>query len=170
MTGQSRPAAQSTTGPSAVWPPVLWPVVQVGHLARRRFDTIFAVEGLNGQQFGVLSALADGDDLSSSDLARAILVRPQSMAALIDSLVQRGLVERHGPRGRGRRAPIRLTRDGHDVLTRVRPLVASLASRDVIGLDTDETTQLRHLLAKLRSALVAQEPGTEPEPESGSEP
>lgn len=136
-----------------VGPPVLWPLVQVGHLARRRFDAVFATEGITGQQFGVLRALADGDDLTSSDLARAILVRPQSMATLVETLVGRGLVEHRGPRGRGRRAPLALTAEGRALLARVHPLVAGLGAPQVTGLDADETATLHELLARVRQAL-----------------
>lgn len=44
----------------------------------------------------MLAWVADGDDLSRADLARAVLVRPQSISRLIGAIADQGLVARTG--------------------------------------------------------------------------
>ncbi|WP_299051227.1 MarR family transcriptional regulator [uncultured Nocardioides sp.] len=140
---------------------VLWRLVQTAHLARQRFEDAFAAEGLTGSQFGVLAALADGDDLTSAELARAILVRPQSMTALVRQLESAGLVERAGPGGRGRATPVRLTTSGRERLARGYAVVASLHAPSVTGLDTSAADRLAALLTTVHASL---EDADEPDP------
>ncbi|MCH1866498.1 MarR family winged helix-turn-helix transcriptional regulator [Nocardioides sp. CFH 31398] len=140
---------------------VLWRLVQTAHLARRRFEAGFAAVGLTGSGFGVLAALADGDDLTSADLARAILVRPQSMTALVRLLEDDGLVERPGPGGRGRATPVRLTDAGRDRLRQGYAVVARLHDPAVTGLGPDAAGELARLLGVVHTALDA---AVEPEP------
>jgi DNA-binding MarR family transcriptional regulator len=89
---------------------------------------VFAEVGLTPTQFGVLVQLEDREPRTQADLARGVLLRPQSMGELVESLLARGLVGRDGPGGRGRRVGIRLTEGGRALLAaawpRVRPFNA----------------------------------------------
>ncbi len=102
----------------------LWELIQTSHVVARRFRELFARFGLTPTQFGVLACLQDGDDFTKASLARAVLVTPQSMDPLIDSLLSRGLVSRTSVGGRGRAAGITITAAGIELLLRVRPAVA----------------------------------------------
>ena len=126
----------------------LWELVQTAHVVERRFTTVFAAAGLTPAQFGVLACIADDDDLSQADLARAILVRPQSLAPLLAGLVERGLVERDGPPARGRRSTYTLTDEGRAALDVARPEVFRINHPDATGLTDKET---RHLIDMLRT-------------------
>lgn len=104
----------------------LWTLVQTAHVAGRRIAAVFGEAGLTPQQFGVLACLvdgdADGDDgLSKAELARAVLVRPQSMGRLVDAMIRQGLVARSGPGGRGRRAALTVTDRGRAAHEAARP-------------------------------------------------
>ncbi len=134
---------------------MLWTLVQTAHLARRRLSEVIGEEGITGPQFGVLAALLDGDDLSSSDLARALLVRPQSMAGLVDGLRARGLVVRDGPGGRGQRTVVTLTDEGRAVARRVRGRLHDLDGTHVTGLAPAQVAELAALLAQVRDTLDA---------------
>lgn len=130
----------------------LWEIVQTGHLAARRFREAFASVGLSPTQFGVLAVLAGGEDLSQADLARAVLIRPQSVTGLVASLEERGLVAREG-QGRGRRAPLILTDDGRNALGQAVPEAYRLNSPAALGLTEQETRDLVRLLARVRQSL-----------------
>lgn len=134
----------------------LWELVQTAHLATRRFTEVFAAAGLSPAEFGVLASLADGDDLSQADLARAVLVRPQSMHRLVTDMVQRGLVLRTGPGGRGRRTGLTSTPAGSRALAQARPAAYAINEPEALGLSDPEAAELVRLLAVLRDHLTAE--------------
>lgn len=145
---------------AAAEPPghVLWELVQTGHLATRRFTRVFAEFGITPAQFGVLASLFDQDDLSQAELARAILVRPQSLSRSVDELVRQGLVRRRS-RGRGRRAGLELTASGREVVAAARPAAYRMLSPEHLGLDRDQQATLADLLQLVRQGLMQAEDG-----------
>ncbi len=132
----------------------LWELIQTSHVVARRFTEVFAAAGLTPTQFGVLAALADDPDLSQADLARIVLVRPQTMHHLITTLLERGLVHRPGPGGRGRRTRVELTDTGHHALRTALPTVHALNAPITIGLDREAAATLTCYLRTVREALA----------------
>ncbi len=110
----------------------------------------------------MLACLADGDDLSKAELAKAILVRPQSMARLTDAMIDQGLLARTGPGGRGRRARLTMTDRGRRRLDEARPAAWALNQPDQIGLSPDDIPILVGYLETISRALS--EPGPEVSP------
>jgi DNA-binding MarR family transcriptional regulator len=133
----------------------LWEVIQTAHVAARRFTEVFAAAGLTPTQFGVLAALADDADLSQADLARIVLVRPQSMGELIGSLLTRDLVRRDGAGGRGRRARLHLTDAGYAALVRALPAARRINTPASLGLDPRAAADVVRHLRIIRAALDA---------------
>lgn len=135
----------------------LWELVRTYHPVARGFGEVFSSVGLTPTQFGVLAVLRDhdpdGPGPSQAEIARAVLVRPQSVAELLTSLLERGLVSRDGPGGRGRRAPLRLTEDGRALIERAFPLVAAYNAPEALGLTAEEAATLTRLLRRVRTAL-----------------
>lgn len=86
-----------------------------------------------------------------------MLLRPQSVGELVTDLVDRGLVRRDGPGGRGRRAGLELTDDGRAALERARPLVQGFSAPEAIGLDAGRTAELTAMLRTVRETLAAAE-------------
>lgn len=87
---------------------------------RRRFREVTAttgVEGLTPSQTSVLSRLGKGGEWSASALAAAEKVRPQSMAATLAVLDERGLIARRPDPDDGRRQVVTLTDAGRDHVT-----------------------------------------------------
>ena len=78
---------------------------------RRRFREVSQLDELTPSQTSVLSRLV-GADASSSDLAAAERVRPQSMAATVAVLVGRGFVDRAPDPNDGRRQLLSLSAAG----------------------------------------------------------
>lgn len=147
------------TGPGRPQLP-LWRLVQTAHLAGQAYTRLFAEHRLTPAQFGVLACLADGDDLSQADLARAVLVRPQSMARLVTDMVDAGLVTRTGPGGRGRRTTLALTEQGRRTLARARPAAHAFDQPAQAGLSAADSRELVRLLGLVAAQLA--EPGTQP--------
>ena len=145
----------------------LWILVKTAHLAVRAYTKMFAAHGLTPAQFGVLACLTDGDDLSQADLARAVLVRPQSMARLITDLVAAGLVERTGPGGRGRRTDLTLTEQGRQAVEKARPAAYAFDRPDRLGLSAADGAELIRLLGLISARLAPPDvDAEEPSPRS----
>jgi DNA-binding MarR family transcriptional regulator len=89
--------------------------VVVGRL-RRRFRETYDTEGLTPSQTSVLSRLDKEGPASASALAAAERVRPQSMAATLGVLEERGLIQRRPDPGDGRRQLISVSEAGRAFL------------------------------------------------------
>ena len=131
----------------------LWELIQTSHIVAKGFRDLFARHGLTPTQFGVLACLEDGDDFTKAQLARAVLVTPQSMDPLITSLLTRGLVDRNGPAGRGRAAGIHITKAGRALMGQVRPEVAHFNASEHIGVADADIPQLMTNLRAIRHFL-----------------
>lgn len=128
--------------------------MRTGREVERALAGTIAEHDLTTTQFGVLSLLATGADLTQSDLARAVLVRPQSVGPLITSLTGRGLITRRGPGGRGRRTHFDLTDAGRHLIEHAWPRVTTLHAPGRLGLDEDDDRTLDRLLHTVETATA----------------
>ncbi|MFI6538734.1 MarR family winged helix-turn-helix transcriptional regulator [Nonomuraea sp. NPDC050547] len=135
----------------------LWELIQTSYVVARGFTEVFGTVGLTPVQFGVLASLATGEDLNQAELARVIMVRPQSLGEVAVTLIERGLVEREGPGGRGRRARLRITPAGQAVLDRVLPAVVAFNAPQAIGLSGQDAEALTRMLRTVRGTLSARD-------------
>jgi len=130
-------------------------IVRVAHLLEQRMEKALRADaGLSVRQFSILACLARQPHIGSGELARAVLVTPQSMGSLIDTLERRGLVERTRHGGRGTRLALSLTDAGHAALSAGYKVAGRLreAERAVLG---NHQEQLLDLLDRLHAALTA---------------
>jgi DNA-binding MarR family transcriptional regulator len=81
---------------------------------RRRLREVETDSGLTSSQTAVFTRLAKEGDSTASVLAAAEGVRPQSMAAILAALAERGLIERRPDPEDGRRALITLSAAGRE--------------------------------------------------------
>ncbi|MBP2371959.1 DNA-binding MarR family transcriptional regulator [Pseudonocardia parietis] len=116
---------------------------------------MFAEVGLTPTQFGVLAQLEDHEPRTQADLARGVLLRPQSMGELVESLLARGLIARDGPGGRGRRVGIRLTDAGRALLAAAWPQVRKFNAPATLGLSQPQADTLDDLLHRVRDTVGA---------------
>ncbi len=131
-------------------------IVRLGHVLERRFEAILAAHGMTPRQFGVLAQLDRDPGLGSGELARLVLITPQSMGALLDELQREGMLTRT-PASRGRRRETRLTNEGLARMARAAPAVAAFERATTAALDSDTLAQLnRALHLVLRSTLSAE--------------
>ena len=130
-----------------------WTLVQAYHVVARGFTAVFAEVGLTPVQFGVLAVVADTPGPTQAELARAVMVRPQSVGEIVEVLERRGLLRREGEGGRGRRRPLVLTDAGRDVLAAAWPGVLAFNDPDALGLSPDEHATLDRLLRRVLERL-----------------
>jgi DNA-binding MarR family transcriptional regulator len=110
--------------------------------------------GLTPSQFGVLTTIAAEPGIGSGQLARRVLVTPQSVGELVTALETAAIVTRDRSGGRGRRAGINLTPQGRAVLDAAAGAAAALDDPAVFDLSPQEAAMLNTLLHR---ALRAQQ-------------
>lgn len=131
-------------------------LVQTAHVVGLRFADLFAGADITPTQFAVLVELesveAGAQGLTQAELSRRVLVRPQSLGALMSSLVDRGLVVREPLAGRSRRVGIALTQAGREVLAGMWPPVRAFNLPSALGLTAAQAAMLNELLDQVRRA------------------
>lgn len=143
----SKPAeGNAQPSPADIEDFLAWTLVRVGHGVEQVLTSSIASHGLTPRQFGVLALLSAHDNLTQSDLARAVLVRVQSIGPLVASLTRRGLITRRGTGGRGRRSSFDLTEAGRDLLDQAWTRVTASNSPAHLGLDEKQAQALARLL------------------------
>ena len=131
-----------------------WHLMQTAHVVGLRFVEMFAAVDLTPTQFAILMHLDDDEGLTQAQLARRVLVRPQSMGILVTGLLARGLVGRDGPGGRGRRSGVTLTDAGREALQRAWPAVRALNTPTALGLTAAQAAMLDESLDNVRRAMT----------------
>ncbi|MFE9020914.1 MarR family winged helix-turn-helix transcriptional regulator [Streptomyces sp. NPDC007808] len=134
-------------------PSLLYMVKQVELVVRSHLDELVKPSGITALQYTALTVLQRHDGLSAAQLARDSFVTAQSIADLVRSLDNRGLVRRErNPRNR-RELLILLTDAGRDVLARHEGPVRELEERMVRDLTAHQTEQFRQALSRAWQAL-----------------
>ncbi|MBJ7289920.1 MarR family winged helix-turn-helix transcriptional regulator [Williamsia sp.] len=131
----------------------LWTLVQAFHGVAGRLYGLFGQHDLTPTQFGVLAQLATGAVESQAELARRVLVTPQSLQVLVTELGARGLLDISGPGGRGRRRRLELTDSGWELIDRVRPGLEQANNPAHLGLSPTDSARLNRSLHTLRHHL-----------------
>ncbi|WP_369053422.1 MarR family winged helix-turn-helix transcriptional regulator [Kineococcus terrestris] len=126
-----------------------WSLIRAAHRVERELTAVFAEHGLSPVQFGVLCHLAAGAEPTQAELARRVLVRPQSITGVLDGMVERGLVARGAERSKGRRNPLALTAAGHALLAEVWPVVREVDHPGRLGVSAAEAAALNRVLLRV---------------------
>lgn len=80
-----------------------------------RFTEALRAHGLTSRQFSALAVIDAGTTRSNAELARAIVMTPQSVGTLLEVLQERGLIEKSDDAGF--RSSYSLTASGRDLLS-----------------------------------------------------
>lgn len=125
-------------------------ILRALRLAERRTQ---AEAGLSAAQLFVLHALADGHETSLSELAERTMTDRSSVAAVVDRLLDAGLVVRGVSRADRRRAAIRLTAAGRAVLVRAPQPPTVLLMDAVRSLEPEQRAALATGLSALATSM-----------------
>jgi len=136
-------------------PSLLYVMKQVELAVRSRLDDMFRPLGLTALQYTALTVLERHPNLTSAQLARSSFVTAQTMADMVNTLQERGYLERHRDADDRRRLVLSLTTQGRRLLGRSRGKVAALEAEMLAGLTKSQATELRRSLLICRTALAA---------------
>lgn len=127
-------------------------LVRASLMLRQTFVATLAPFALPPQQFSVLMHLVERPGMSQAELARVVLATPQSVGELVRVMVERGLVERTPPQGRGLPFAVYASTRGRELLDEVTPAVLDAFSATALGLDAARYERLNvDLHAMMRS-------------------
>lgn len=168
--------------PGGAPPYVSYALVRVAHLLEQQMDRLLAELDLSATGFGVLFQLQHAPEVSSAELARRVIVTPQSIGPLLARLERDGLVGRHPVGVAGTAIITRITDTGRQRLAEAAERVQALEDDLVEALDPgardDLDVQLWSMLASLNTrshrrrreapdAMAQQPPAVGYPPESG---
>lgn len=112
-------------------------------------------DGLTVAQYAALLALSDNPGISGAALARACLVTPQAMAAVLKHLEERGLIARSAHPYHQKMLETRLTEAGTETLRSADERAVRIERRIADALTPGERDTLRDLLARCVTAIRA---------------
>jgi DNA-binding MarR family transcriptional regulator len=128
-------------------------MAKVEHLLERRIDDAVGQVGLTLRQFSALAHIGRRPGLSSSDLARALLITPQAVNTLVARLIAAGLVDKAPSRSR-QPLVLALTDTGLDALLRAAPLATRAEATALAHLTTTELETIHRTLLRLLEHLT----------------
>jgi DNA-binding MarR family transcriptional regulator len=124
-------------------------LAQVGAHASERFADRVQQIGLSSAEVGLLRMIARQPGRSQQAVAVELGVVPSRVVVLIDSLGQKGLVERRPGSTDRRHHELYLTIDGEQVMLDMRSIAKAHDDDLLAALDPDERTELTRLLQRI---------------------
>jgi DNA-binding MarR family transcriptional regulator len=160
--GDARTGTARPDGPDGRPSTLLYLMKQVELAVRAELDDLARPLGLTALQYTALTVLERHPDIAAAHLARHSFVTGQTMADMVTSLLNRGLIVRHRDPTDRRRLVIALTPAGRRLLDRLRPQVAALQDRMLSLHSAEQAAELRHSLELCRQALRAGKVAADP--------
>lgn len=127
-------------------------IKRVDEAFKQAMDQALVVHTLSTATYAALHHLHYLGTMSSSDLARASWVTPQTMHRLVLALKERGYVEVDSTQGRT--VWLKLTEAGRESFQRAQIDVAAIETRLVSGLTEPQTEALRAMLQTCHASLA----------------
>jgi DNA-binding MarR family transcriptional regulator len=143
---------------AAAQPTLLYMFKQVELAIRSRLEDLLRPAGLTALQYTALTVLERHPDLTSAQLARNSFVTAQTMADMVTTLQERGLIERHRDPADRRRLVLAVTTPGRRLLGRYRGKVGALEAEMLSGLTARQATELRRSLLSCRAKMSQRPP------------
>jgi DNA-binding MarR family transcriptional regulator len=124
-------------------------LARLGFEIKARSIAEFAAEGLTPYHFSVLAMLEEGARETQATIADTLRLDRSQLVGLLDSLEERGLIERRRHTEDRRRQAVSLTPDGRATLARLRAIVDRIEAEFLAPLAPREREQLQGLLFRL---------------------
>jgi DNA-binding MarR family transcriptional regulator len=124
---------------------------RLGHSVKSWAIDEFEKAGFSVYDYGVLAIVGQGTCAAQSTIADALRLDRSQLVGVLDSLEERGLVERRRDPDDRRRHTVTLTAKGDQELTKLRRLVHDIEQELLAPLDTADREALHGLLLTVAS-------------------
>jgi DNA-binding MarR family transcriptional regulator len=126
---------------------ILWLMKHAFARQRRTVEDAMRAHGITATQAGVLTQLHASPGLSSSDMARRLIVTPQAVMAAVSSLEKLALLERSDDPNHGRIRRCHLTEEGERVARAVERDGQEIEEKLLAAFDDEQRRTYAELLA-----------------------
>lgn len=121
----------------------------LGEKSRRRFIEMLEPHGFDPREFGLMTVVMNRPGITQQELAGLARIDPSSMVSVLDSLEERGVVERRVDPDDRRRRAVHLTAAGERKWKDLQAEARKTATSFLAPLSPVERSQLNALLRKL---------------------
>ncbi len=124
----------------------IWSIDLLSHLVRQQINALLAPLGLTFPKYAALRVLEEEAGLTNAAIARACLVRPQTMNAVIRDLHHAGLVASTGDPEHSLKILYSLTPQGEELLGQAHAIVQALEGLFLVGLGEEKVQEMQMLM------------------------
>jgi MarR family transcriptional regulator, lower aerobic nicotinate degradation pathway regulator len=124
-------------------------LMRLGFEVKARAIAELGEAGFTPYHFGVLAMLEESPRETQATIADTLALDRSQLVGLLDSLEERGLVERRRDPHDRRRQAVSVTPDGKRVLARLRAIIGEIEEEFFVPLSVAERDELYRLLLRL---------------------
>ncbi len=124
----------------------IWSIDLLSHLVRQQINALLAPLGLTFPKYSALKAIEDERALTNADLARACLVRPQTMNSVVRDLQAAGLISAAAAPDHNLKILYSLTPQAQEVLAQAHAIVQGLENAFLVGLGEAKVQEMQDMM------------------------
>jgi len=133
-------------------------IAETAHALRRAFDRRAAGLGVTRAQWRVLVKVSRKPGMRQVEIADMLDIEPITLCRIIDRLEESGLIARRRDPADRRAWLLDLTPKAEPLITKLRAIANELVGQAFAGLDDEEVTRLRAMLATIRENVAVRDP------------
>ena len=127
-------------------------LARLGFAFKARAIARIEAEGFEPHHYGVLAIVAEGAPETQATIAQALAIDPSRLVSVLDSLENRGLVERKRDPQDRRRHVVAITPNGRTELERLRAIAREVEDEFFGALPDEDRARFHELLSQLACA------------------
>jgi len=131
----------------------IWSIDLLSHLVRQQINALLAPLALTFPKYSALKAIEDKQALTNADLARACLVRPQTMNSVVRDLESVGLIVASASPEHSLKILYSLTPQAQALLVQAHAIVQGLENAFLVGLGEDKVREMQDMMANTLARL-----------------
>ncbi len=108
---------------------------------------------ITAEQWNIINKIYSNEGYNQKELAERCLKDRAALTRILDLLGKKGFIERKASPNDRREFLVCLTEKGHELYSKIAPIVTENAQENFKNFNEEETKQLQHLLKKLISNL-----------------